>query len=141
MSESKTKPTDVPVADWLSQVAPQRRRDDAIALDGIFRDVTGYEPVLWGSIVGYGRYHYVYESGREGDAMATGFAPRKSNLVLYIMPGYADFEDILADLGKHRRGKACLYLNKLADVNEDALRRLIRAGLDDLGSRWAIEPR
>ena len=87
-------------------------------LDAIFREVTGWAPKMWGpSIVGYGRYHYVYDSGREGEMCATGFSPRKANLVVYIMPGYADFSALLADLGKHKLGKSCLYLNKLADID------------------------
>lgn len=140
MSTNKTRPGDQDVATFLQQVEPARRREDAIALDAIFREVTGFEPVIWNGMVGYGRYHYVYESGREGDMFATGFAPRKSNLVVYIMPGYADFEALLERLGKHRLGKSCLYLNKLADVDTDVLRELIRAGLDDLGERWKVEP-
>ena len=95
--------------------------------------------MLWGgSILGYGQYHYVYDSGREGDFLATGFAPRKANLVVYIMPGYTDFGPILARLGKHRLGKSCLYLNRLSDVDADVLAELIRAGLDDLGRRWPV---
>ena len=139
MAENKTRPTDADVRAFLDRVAPERRRADAIRLDEIFRRVTGWEPRLWGgSMVGYGRYHYVYDSGREGDFLATGFAPRKANMVVYIMPGYADFADILADLGKHRLGKSCLYFNKLTDIDEAVLERLIRAGLDDLGKRWEV---
>lgn len=91
-------------------------------------------------MIGYGAYHYVYDSGREGDFLATGFSPRKTNLVVYIMPGYADFGDILARLGKHKLGKSCLYINKLADIDESVLEELIRAGLDDLASRWPVSP-
>ena len=96
---------------------------------------------MWGpSIVGYGRYHYVYKSGREGDYLATGFSPRKSALSIYIMPGYADFGEILARLGKHKTGKSCLYVNKLADIDLDVLAELIRAGLTDLAAHWPVDP-
>jgi len=96
---------------------------------------------MWGaSIVGYGRYHYRYKSGREGDFLATGFSPRKTALSVYIMPGYADFGDILSRLGKHKLGKSCLYVNKLADIDLDVLSELIRAGLEDLGRLWPVEP-
>lgn len=140
-NENKTAPTDQSVEDFLAAVTPERKRADAQALDRLFREVTGFAPRMWGpSIVGYGRYHYRYESGREGDFLATGFSPRKANLVLYIMPGYQDFGEILARLGKHRLGKSCLYINKLADVDVSVLGELIRAGLDDLGRRWPIEP-
>lgn len=127
---------------FLEAVEHPTRRADGLRLDALFRDVTGYAPVMWGpSIVGYGRYHYKYASGREGDALATGFSPRKSGLSIYIMPGYADFGEMLGRLGKHKKGKSCLYVNKLADINEDVLRELIRAGLADLNGHWPVQPR
>jgi hypothetical protein len=130
------------VGAFLDDVTPERRRADARALEAFFREVTGYEPVMWGpSIIGYGRYHYRYESGREGDSLATGFSPRKANLVLYIMPGYADFGEILGRLGKHKLDKSCLYLNKLADVDMDVLGELVRAGLRDLERHWPVVAR
>lgn len=141
MTENKTKPTDESVAGFLAAVEPERRRADAFALDALFRRVTGWRPRMWGpSMVGYGSYHYVYDSGREGDFLATGFSPRKASLVVYIMPGYADFSGILERLGKHKLGKSCLYINKLSDIDESVLEELIRAGLDDLGARWPVEP-
>ena len=140
MSENKTRPTGEAVAEFIAQVDHPTRRADAHRLDEIFREVTGWEPQMWGpSIVGYGSYHYKYDSGREGDAIATGFSPRKANLVVYIMPGYANFDATLARLGKHKLGKSCLYINKLADVDEAALKELIRAGLDDLGQKYPVE--
>ena len=141
MSENKTKPNDADVLAFLNAVEPERRRVDALRLNEIFREVAGFEPVMWGaSIVGYGSYHYVYKSGREGDFLATGFSPRKTSLTIYIMPGYADFGDILKRLGKHRTGRSCLYINRLDAVDEDVLRELIAAGLRDLGTRWAVAP-
>ncbi|KAJ56384.1 hypothetical protein ACMU_05420 [Actibacterium mucosum KCTC 23349] len=141
MTTNKTMPTPVLPADFLNAVDHPRRRADGLTLDQIFREETGFTPVMWGpSIVGYGRYHYVYDSGRQGDFLATGFSPRKSNLSIYIMPGYADFGDILTRLGKHKIGKSCLYINTLDDVDADVLRELIRAGLADLATRWTIHP-
>ncbi|WP_295313301.1 DUF1801 domain-containing protein [Roseobacter sp.] len=129
------------VAAYLDTVIPPQRQADARHLDRIFREVTGWMPRLWsGSILGYGCYAYTYASGRSGTYLATGFAPRKAKLSVYIMPGYADFDPLLAQLGKHKKGKACLYINKLSDVDEEVLARLIRAGLDDLGQRWKIMP-
>lgn len=90
------------------------------------------------TIVGFGRYEYRYESGRQGEFLATGFSPRKARLTIYIMPGYADFGEILSRLGKHRTGKSCLYVNKLADIDEAVLEELILAGLADLSRRREV---
>ena len=141
MSGNKTVATNEDVQDFLRQVEPERRRADGLRLNEIFQQVTGFAPRMWGpSIVGYGEYHYTYDSGREGDFLATGFSPRKANLSIYIMPGYADFGPILDRLGKHKMGKSCLYINKLADVDEDVLAELIRAGLADLDAKWPVKP-
>lgn len=141
MAENKTQANEASVDAFLSAVEPERRRADGLALDALFRRVTGWNPVMWGgSIVGYGQYHYRYESGREGDFLATGFSPRKSNLSLYIMPGYQEMGDMLDRLGKYKKGKACLYLNKLADADESVLEEIIRAGLNDLGKRYPVKP-
>ena len=94
-------------------------------------DVTGEEPVMWGSsIVGFGEYHYRYESGREGDFFLAGFSPRKANLVLYIMSGFPRHAELMERLGKHRTGKSCLYINKLEDVDLDVLRELVRRSVE-----------
>lgn len=139
MGENKTRPTGAEVDAFLAAVDHPTRRADARRLDTIFREVTGWKPAMWGpSIVGYGSYRYRYDSGREGEMCATGFSPRKANLVLYILPGYADFSALLARLGKHRLGRSCLYINKLADVDEGVLREIIRAGVDDLAARHAV---
>lgn len=128
------------VETFLRDVSPERRHGEAAALDRLFQDVTGWQPVLWsGSMLGYGSYDYTYKSGRTGTWLATGFAPRKAKLSIYIMPGYADFGGILGRLGKHTKGKSCLYLNKLADADEDVLAELIRAGLDDLATHWPVK--
>lgn len=141
MPENKTQPTDVAVADFIAAVEPPERRAEAAELDALFRRVTGFAPRMWGpSIIGYGNYHYRYASGREGDAPATGFSPRKAELSLYIMPGYADYGAILSRLGRHRLGKSCLYLRHLADADPEVLADLIRTGLADLDRMWPVMP-
>ena len=125
-AENKTRPTGADVSAFLDGVEPARRREDAFAVLDMMRRITGEEPRLWGpSIIGFGEYHYKYESGREGDFMRVGFSPRKANLVLYIMPGFARHDALLDRLGKHKTGKSCLYINKLDDVDRDVLETLI----------------
>ncbi len=140
MSANKTQPTDQTVEDFIAAVEHPTRRADAQVLDAMFRRVTGWAPQMWGpTLIGYGTYHYTYESGRAGDFLATGFSPRKANLVLYIMPGYTDFSDIMDRLGKHKLGKSCLYINKLADVDLSVVEELVKAGVDDLSNRWPVK--
>ena len=130
MAENKTQVTDVDPATFIASVEHPTRRTDAEYLLAMMRRVTGCEPQMWGpSIVGFGRYHYRYESGREGDFMITGFSPRKANLVVYVLPGYDDISDDLAELGKHKIGKSCLYINKLADVDLTVLERIVTEGV------------
>lgn len=141
MGHSQSTPDPAAAQRFLKTVTPDKRREDGLKLLKIFQEVSGYDPVMWGeSIVGFGRYDYRYASGREGSYLATGFSPRKSALSLYIMPGYADFSMILKDLGKHKTGKSCLYINKLEDVDLAVLKRLIRAGLANLNQIWPVHP-
>lgn len=136
----KTKVEAQDVEDWLAGVTPPERQAEARRLIGLFREVTGWEPRLYtGGMVGFGRYAYTYDSGHSGTSMATGFAPRKAELSIYVMPGYGDYGGILARLGKHKMGKACLYLKRLSDADESVLRELIAAGLQDLARRWVVE--
>lgn len=138
-ARNKTQATDADVAAFLDAVAPPVRRTDGLALDALFREVTGWTPQMWGpSLVGYGRYDYTYDSGRSGSMLATGFSPRKANLSIYIMPGYSEFGDILDRLGPHKLGKACLHVTRLERIDRDVLAELIRAGLDDLARRWPV---
>ena len=137
MSQNKTRPTEVSPADFIASVDHPVRRADAQVLLEMMTRITGEQPKMWGpSIIGFGQYHYRYESGREGDFMRTGFSPRKSNMVVYILPGYTDFSAILDRLGKHKLGKSCLYINKLDDVDLDVLEELIRAGLADMAEKY-----
>ncbi len=126
MAVNKTQITDVDPAEFIAGVEHPVRRGDAEVLLGLMGRVTGCPGRMWGpSIIGFGRYHYRYESGREGDFMLTGFSPRKSNLSIYILPGYDDLGDDLARLGKHRVGKSCLYVNKLADIDLRVLEGIV----------------
>lgn len=127
MTELKTKPNDGSVEAFLNNVSDPKKRQDSYAILELMKQVTGEEPVLWGdSIIGFGCYHYCYESGREGDWFLTGFSPRAQNLTLYIMAGFDQYEALLARLGKYKTGKACLYIKKMEDVDMDVLRELVR---------------
>jgi len=126
MAELKTKQTTASVEDFLNGVADEKRRQDCFTILELMQQVTRAQPVMWGtSIVGFGAYHYTYASGREGDWFLTGFSPRKNNLTLYIMSGFDEYEALLSKLGKYKTGKACLYINKLYDVDLAILRSLI----------------
>ena len=125
MAENKTQPTEVRVADFLSSV-PERRQREAQVLIALYRGITGHEPVMWGpSVIGFGKYHYRYASGREGDAGAAGFSPRKARLTIYIPEGFTQHADLLAKLGKHSTSVSCLYINKLEDIDLGVLRDLL----------------
>jgi hypothetical protein len=126
MAKLKTQPQDGDVETFLQRVPNEQRRADALRILEIMRELTGEPGQMWGpSIVGFGSYHYRYASGREGDWFQTGFSPRKQNLSLYIMAGFERYEGLLAKLGKHKTGKSCLYINKLADIDEAVLREMI----------------
>ena len=126
MAENKTKPTAEDVRRFLDAVPDERRRADARAVCELMQRVTGEPPIMWGpSIVGFGSYHYRYESGREGDAPLAGFSPRAKELVVYLDCDVAADDALLASLGPHKIGKSCLYLKRLADVDQDVLRELI----------------
>jgi hypothetical protein len=136
MAENKTKPTKDSVSGFLKKVADKDRRQDCLKVLEIMKDVTGEEPKMWGSsIVGFGSYHYKYESGREGDSPITGFSPRKGDLTLYIMGGFEPVSDLMARLGKHKTAKSCLYLKKLDDVDLGVLKRIVEKSVKGMASR------
>lgn len=125
-SDMKTRAGDASIDAFLDGVADEGRRAETRTVMGIMREVTGEAPRMWGdSIIGFGSYHYRYESGREGDWFLTGVSPRKSALTVYIMAGFDRYEELMARLGKHGSGKSCLYIKRLADVDLDVLRDLI----------------
>ena len=141
MTQNKTVQTNASVEGFIASIAHPKRQQDAGVLVDLFAKSTGFAPKMWGnSIVGFGQYHYRYATGREGDFLATGFSPRKSNLSIYIMPGYGDFSDILKNLGKHKLGKSCLYVNKLSDIDLDILAQLIAADIERLDQIWPVRP-
>ena len=137
MAENKTKPTKVSVASFINQLADQTKRSDAKALVKLMQEVTGEPPKMWGpSIIGFGTYHYKYDSGREGDMPLTGFSPRKPAIVIYILTGARGSEALFAKLGRHTIGKSCLYIKKLADVDQAVLKTLIVKCIADTRSRY-----
>lgn len=130
MPEARMKPTDASVDAFLEGVAHPTRRADGKALSAMMGRVTAEPAVLWGpSIVGFGSVHYRYASGHEGDMPRVGFSPRSAHLVLYV-GGFADYEALLSRLGKHRRSQACLYVNRLADVDLAVLEEIVRRSFD-----------
>ena len=134
---NKTQENDADVTVFLESIEHPVRQADAKVMLEMMGRVTGLPAKMWGAaIVGFGSYHYKYESGREGDSLRVGFSPRKANLAVYIMPGYTDYTDILARLGKHKKGKSCLNINKLADVDMGVLEELVRAGLADMAAKY-----
>jgi len=127
--EAKTRPTDIAVADFIAAVSHPGRRADAETLVALFERISGEPAVMWGgSIVGFGRYHYRYATGHEGDAPLLGFSPRKANMVIYAMPGERR-DELLSRLGKHRSSVACLYVNRLSDINLDVLAEMAAASI------------
>lgn len=126
MYEQKTKETDNSVIEFIENVDNPKKREDAYKLLDIFSETTGYEAKMWGpSIIGFGSYHYKYATGHEGDAPLAGFSPRKAKISLYFATGDTEREVLLNDLGKYTAGKACVYINKVADINVDVLKSLI----------------
>lgn len=139
--ESKTKPTAIDPEAFIEAVENPVRREDAKKIDTMMRRVSGEQPRMWGpTMIGYGEYHYRYDSGHEGDAMRMGFSPRKAELVLYVLAygddGQQDEDALLARLGKYRRGKCCLYIRRLDQVNMDALEGLARLSWDAMAARY-----
>jgi hypothetical protein len=126
MAELKTKQTDSSVQAYFEAIEDEQRRQDCMAIAEIMRRVTKEEPRMWGtSIVGFGSYHYKYESGHEGDSCVVGFASRKSDISVYIRSGFESRERLLAELGKHKMGKACLYIKRLSDIQIPVLEKLV----------------
>ena len=135
MSELKTQPTDYSVQAFLDAIPEQGRRQDCYTILQMMRQATGEPAVMWGdSIIGLGSYHYKYASGRQGDWFLVGFSPRKQNLALYLMSGFDQYDSLLAKLGKHKTGKACLYIKQLADIDLDVLKELIELSVAHMRS-------
>jgi hypothetical protein len=140
---NKTQPTPSDVDAFIDTVEPAVRREEAQALLHLFRDVTKLPPKMWGpSIIGFGSYHYRYESGREGDAARAGFSPRKDKLTIYLMGGYSNsaikvrLDQLRTRLGKHKTGASCLYISKLSDVDIAVLREMLCVDLDTMDATF-----
>ncbi len=137
MSENKTRPHNASVAEFLKRIDDKQKRADAKRVAAMMRRATGKRAKMWGSsIVGYGQYHYTYASGREGDAMLTGYSPRKQALTVYIMPGFKMFAAEMKKLGKCKTGKSCLYIRRLADIDEKVLERIIRKSVQVMRKKY-----
>ena len=139
-NQNKTVETEVSVEDFLATVESESKRTDAYQIIGIMEELSGEKAKMWGpSIIGFGTYHYKYESGREGDMCRIGFSPRKAKHSFYVFPGATKFPDILERLGKYKVGKSCLYVNKMADIDEGVLRELITASLAHMDKEYPRE--
>jgi hypothetical protein len=126
LAENKTKPTKGSVTTFLNKVRDKQVRDDCFTILKMMQEVSNCEPVMWGSaIIGFGTYHYVYDSGRQGDTVVIGFSPRKQNISIYLMGGLKIVEDVLPKLGKYKMGKGCLYIKSLSDVDVTVLKKVL----------------
>jgi hypothetical protein len=139
-AEIKTKATEVSVDDFIEAVPDPQRREDAKTVRAMFERLTGEPARMWGpTIIGFGSYHYKYESGHEGVMCRMGFSPRKAELVLYVLTGFAGQQALLARLGKHRTGKVCLYIKKLPDVDEAVLEEIATKALAHMNEKYPDE--
>ena len=137
MSELKTKKNEDNVLDFIDGVEDRQKRQDCHEIMEIMKEITGEDPKMWGSsIVGFGSYHYKYDSRGEGDWFLTGFSPRKQNLSLYIMSGFGQYDSLLSNLGKYKTGKSCLYVKKLGDINRDILKEMITSSVQMIAKKY-----
>jgi hypothetical protein len=138
MAENKTKETEKSVEDFINTVEDQKKRQDSFELVKLFQEVSGFEPKMWGdSIIGFGSYHYKYESGREGDFLLIGFSPRKNAISLYMSCDIqGQHADLLSGLGKFKSGKSCLYINKLEDIDIEVLKELANASMEFTSEKY-----
>ena len=131
MAKNKTFETIESVTDFLDQLGDEAKKNDGLLICDLMAEATGHAAKMWGaSIIGFGSMHYKYESGHEGDAPLIGFSPRKNAISLYLASNFAEKEALLANFGKHKLGKGCIYVNKLRDINIDVLKELIKASLN-----------
>ncbi|MCG8578923.1 MAG: DUF1801 domain-containing protein [Bacteroidales bacterium] len=131
MAENKTQPTKADARSFLNKVEHKQRREDSFVILDLMERLSGHQPVMWGeSIIGFGTYTYKYDSGRSGDWFIVGFSPRKQSISLYLMYGFDKVQHLLDKLGKHKKGKGCLYINKLSDIDIDILAELVNATIE-----------
>jgi len=137
MAELKTKETKLSVTKFIGKVEDDQKCQDSQAILKLMKQVTKEEPKMWGdSMIGFGRFHYKSDSGREGDWFLTGFSPRKQNLTIYITPGFDKYESLMKQLGKHKTSKGCLYIKKLEDVDMKVLKQLIKQSYRDMKKKY-----
>ena len=145
MATNKTQPTQLPIADYLAAIEDNNRRAECEALVKLMQRETQQTAVLWGNgkpanisshMVGFGQYHYKYASGTEGDSFCAGFANRKTDITIYISAGFETVTELMAQLGKHKASKACIYIKKLADIDQDVLAKLIKHSMQNLKKRY-----
>lgn len=137
MSKNKTVATGQPVEDFLNNVSPEWKKEESFQLLELIKELTGEEPKMWGgSLIGFGDYHYKYESGREGDFFRAGFSPRKQAMTVYVMAGFDKYEELLTKLGKHKTGKSCLYIKSLKDVDIEVLKKIIKSSYDQMNKMY-----
>lgn len=133
MAELKTQKNDADVIAFLNGIEPQKKRDDSFVILELMEEVTGEKAKMWGaSIIGFGSYQYKYANGRDAEWMLVGFSPRKQHLVLYIMPGFEQYDGLLDKIGKHKTGKSCFYIKKIEDIDMDVLRELVKQSVEHM---------
>ena len=136
-AKNKTVANEGSVESFLESIEDERKKADAWEILKVMQEITGENPVMWGtSIVGFGSYHYKYESGREGDMPVTGFSPRKQSITLYIMNGFDRYEELMSQLGKYKTGKSCLYVKRLTDIDLVVLKTLIKESVDYMNGKY-----
>ena len=137
MAKNKTTETTDSVSDFLNTIADDTKRNDSFKLVEIMEQETGYKAKMWGpAIVGFGSYHYIYESGREGDAPLAGFSPRKAEISLYLSQDFEEKQKLLTNFGKHKTGKGCIYIKKLQDIDEAILRQMITSSINYMKNKY-----
>lgn len=137
MAENKTKATGASVTAFINSIDDRQKRADVRKVAAMMRKATGKRARMWGpSIVGYGTYHYKYESGREGDFLITGFSPRKQALTVYVIPGFSHFDTLMKKLGKYKTGRSCLYIKHLSDIDEKILEQLINRSVKHMRKHY-----
>ena len=133
MAKNKTTETETIVIDFINAIADEKKRIDALELIKLMKEETGFDAKIWGAgIVGFGSYHYKYDSGHEGDAPLVGFSPRKDAISLYLSPSFDNKKELLSQFGKHKEGKGCIYIKKIADIDIEILKKMISQSVEDL---------
>lgn len=137
MAKTKTTKTEVDVLDYIDAISDEQKRADSYKLIELMSDITGLQPYMWGpSIIGFGNYHYKYESGHEGDAPLAGFSPRKAAISLYVEGKFPQREELLQQLGKHKAAVACIYVKKLSDIDLSVLKEMVIASMNETRKRY-----